>query len=136
MTKKKPKPADGLDTLDRVTMLLVTLANRSDVEDACRQELGLTAEETSRLIDLAGVRIQGVATYDRDAQLGSAILRLNDLYQRALTIQDVKTALAAQRELNKLLDLYRRRPATPAKPAETPSPAGEPFQRIKLHSTG
>ncbi len=35
------------------------------------------------------------------------MIPLNDLYRRALAIQDTKTALAAQKELNKLLELYR-----------------------------
>ena len=38
----------------------------------------------------------------REAQLGLAIARLNDLYSRNMTIQDYKAALATQKELNVL----------------------------------
>lgn len=38
----------------------------------------------------------------REAQLGLALARLNDLYSRNMTIQDYKAALATQKEINVL----------------------------------
>lgn len=42
----------------------------------------------------------------RDAELGKAMARLNNLYKSALKIQDFKTCLAVQKEINALLGLY------------------------------
>jgi hypothetical protein len=70
----------------------------------------------------ARLRILIAARWQRDEQLGTALVRLNDIYRRALSAQDAKTALAVQKELNRLLDLYR--PAAkppPAAPGDRPS---------------
>ena len=45
------------------------------------------------------------AAFNRDEELGSARVRLRDIYARAIRSQDPRTALAAQRELNRLLGL-------------------------------
>lgn len=119
-SKKQPKLSDD-EQLDRVTLLLVTLLDRSAVETACRDELGLTPAKAAELIDLAAVRVTAAAAFDRDHQLGRAISRLNDLYQRSLVVQDVKTALAAQREINQLLRLKEPRGAGAEPPAEPPA---------------
>jgi hypothetical protein len=42
----------------------------------------------------------------RDEQLGKAVMRLDDLYAKSIAGQDTRTALQAQRELNRLLGLY------------------------------
>ena len=74
MTNKKPKPkrptltADEL--LDRVTLLVVTLLDRSAVETACRDELGLTPVKAAELLDLAALRVVGQA--ERPEPPGSA----------------------------------------------------------------
>ncbi len=44
--------------------------------------------------------------YARDEQLGKAVRRLDDLYAKSIAAQDTRTALQAQRELNRLLSLY------------------------------
>ena len=41
-------------------------------------------------------------------EAGKALLRLDDLYERSLRVQDTKTALAAERERVKLLGLYEK----------------------------
>jgi hypothetical protein len=46
------------------------------------------------------------ADYARDEQLGKAVMRLDDLYAKSIAAQDTRTALQAQRELNRLLCLY------------------------------
>jgi len=50
------------------------------------------------------------AQADPASERGKAIIRLNDLYYRSYKVQDFKTSLAAQRELNKLLSLTRMKP--------------------------
>jgi hypothetical protein len=60
---------------------------------------------TSAIVE-AKRRITVAADYNRDQQIGLAINRCNDLYSRSYKEQDYKTALAAQREYNRLLALY------------------------------
>ncbi len=55
-----------------------------------------------------------------------AVTRINELYQRAVAVQDTKTALAAQRELNKLLDLYPGFRLTDDDADTADRPAGDP----------
>lgn len=136
MTKKpKPKPpkltADEL--LDRVTLLLVTLLDRSAVEAACRDQLGLSPAKAAEVIDLAALRVTAAAAFDRDYQLGRAILRLDDIYQRSLVVQDVKTALAAQRDINRLLRLAEPRGPGAEPPAEAePRVPLTPLEALKI----
>lgn len=47
-----------------------------------------------------------LADYARDEQLDKAVMRLDDLYAKSIAAQDTRTALQAQRELNRLLGLY------------------------------
>lgn len=46
------------------------------------------------------------ADFNPEIETGKAIARLNMLLQNSVTIQDYKTCLAIQKELNKLLSLY------------------------------
>jgi hypothetical protein len=51
-------------------------------------------------------RITVAADYARDEQLGKAVMRLDDLYAKSIAAKDTRTALQAQRELNRLMGLY------------------------------
>jgi hypothetical protein len=79
----------------------------SDAADAIAEmeSAVLRADAKAAIID-ARRRITIAADYNRTEEIGTAYIRLHDLYKRSLNVQDVKTALAAQKELNKLLDLY------------------------------
>ena len=62
---------------------------------------------------------------DTDTQLGIALARLNYLYMQADKVQDHRTALAIQKEINKILTLKvtadkLRTPATNSTPAQRP----------------
>ena len=57
-------------------------------------------------VNQARKRITVAADYTRDEQLGKAVIRLDDLYAKSIAAQDTRTALQAQRELNRLLSLY------------------------------
>jgi hypothetical protein len=108
--------------LDKIVLLLVSGLARSAVEEAVGK-LGLTGDAASSALAEARMRIQVAARWDRDDQLGTALVRLNDIYRRALAVQDAKTALGVQKELNRLLDLYRTPAAPPQKEiVDRPSP--------------
>lgn len=93
------------EALDKLVLLLVSGLQPTAVQEAAAK-LGLPEAEIPAAIAEARTRIAIAARYNRHEQLGAAMVRLNDLYRRALAIQDTKTALAAQKELNKLLELY------------------------------
>ena len=93
--------------IDKVVLLMVSGLSEQAVAGACQQKLGMTPAKAKAAIRRARKLITLAADYNRDEQIGKAVVRLEDLYSRSLRVQDTKTALAAQRELNKLLDLYR-----------------------------
>lgn len=104
MPRKKaeqPPPSDSDPRLDAVVLLLVSGKPLAELRDA----LELPAAEANALIDAARRRVTIAAKYHPDEQLGTALTRLNDLYARALKVQDNRTALAAQKEIGKLLAL-------------------------------
>ena len=119
-TKKRKLPSLDIsgDTLDKIVLLLVSLQSASAVRAACIDKLALTEEQADAAIQQAKRAVVDAAEIDRDKARGEAIVRLQDLYERSLRVQDVKAALAAQKELNRLLGL--RAPATAKQPEERP----------------
>lgn len=124
MKKAKPsetpvKPAD----MDRAILMLTSGMSRDAIEETAVAKMGLTPPDARRLVDAARRKLTLAANYNRDERLGEAITRLDDCYKKSLSIQDVKTCLGVQRELNKLLALYSPPPA-PAPAAGDASAAG------------
>ena len=120
-TKKRKLPALDIsgDTLDKIVLLLVSLQSASAVRAACIDKLGLPPTQADAAIEHARAKIIDAAEVDRDKARGQAIVRLTDLYERALKVQDVKAALAAQKELNKLQGLTapQRKPDAETEPS-------------------
>lgn len=98
--------------VEKIVLLMVSGMSRADLENACVMKLGIEPQEVAAAIDDARRRLTRAADYNRDEQLGTAITRMNDLYARAVRTGDIKTALTAQREINKLMDLYREATGT------------------------
>ena len=71
----------------------------------CIQQ-GQLSDQATQIVSEARKRITVAADYTRDEQLGKAVMRLEDLYAKSMAGQDIRTALQAQRELNRLLSLY------------------------------
>lgn len=98
--------------LDPAAMDMLVIATVSGMSRKGLQDTAIKLDIPEAYIDAALVavrkRITIAAEFDRDAEVGIAYTRLNDVYRRALTGQDMKTALAAQKELNKLIGLYDR----------------------------
>lgn len=92
---------------DKIVLLMVSGMSRTDLENACVMKLGIEPHKVAAAITKARRRLTLAADYNRDEQLGTAITRMNDIYGRGIRAADIKTALTAQREINKLLDLYR-----------------------------
>jgi len=91
---------------DRVVLLLTNGMTVEAAEGYCQKQGGLDSGAAARLVAEARQRITVAADYARDEQLGKAVMRLDDLYAKSIAAQDTRTALQAQRELNRLLGLY------------------------------
>lgn len=63
-------------------------------------------ESAREIIAEARKRITVAADYTRDEQLGKAIMRMEDLYAKCMASGDLRSAIQAQKELNRLLALY------------------------------
>lgn len=99
--------ASGQSVLEKIVLLMVSGMSQADLENACVMKLAIEPERVASAVAEARRRLTRAADYNRDEQLGTAITRMNDLYARAVRTGDLKTALTAQREINKLMDLYR-----------------------------
>lgn len=91
---------------DRAVLLLVNGMGPEQVERFCIDEGGCTPRRAKRVVIEARKRITIAAQYTRVEEIGKSMRRLNDMYGRAVAEKDFKTALQAQREINRLLDLY------------------------------
>jgi hypothetical protein len=87
-------------------VLLLTNGMTVDAAESFCQSKGLDLDSARRTVAEARQRITIAAEFARDEQLGKAVIRLNDLYAKAIAAQEPRTALQAQRELNRLLGLY------------------------------
>jgi len=132
MSKRKSAPArkprqirrcgPTPEQLDQIILLVISGLPETQIAAAATEKLGIEAAAVATALDQARQRIALAATVDRTQAIGTALARMNDLYRRSLAIQDTKTALGAQRELNRLLQLYATDAAAPGGSAE---PAGD-----------
>lgn len=127
---KAPKPTRAEQEL-RITEIYKLLLMRVSRHDILRHVAekttwGIKERTIEYLISKANARFEAHAKTIRDLELGKAIAGLSDLYSRAHRVQDYKTCLAAQRELNELLGLYA------PKRLEHTGPEGGPQSFIAL----
>jgi len=94
------------DILRDKIVLLLTNGMTVEAADSFLVRQGQEPVEAARIVSDARKRITVAADFARDEQLGKAVMRLDDLYAKSIAAQDARTALQAQRELNRLLSLY------------------------------
>jgi len=114
---------------DRLVLLLVSGMSTEAAEGYCVRHGGMDLDTARRTVAEARQRITVAADYARDEQLGKAVMRLDDLYAKSIAAQDARTALQAQRELNRLLGLYW---ADGAAGETTDTDAQETVRRLEL----
>ncbi len=102
------------EILHKVLVLLITTQNHGKIKSACQEKLGLTSRQTTKAIAEASGKIAAAAVWNRDIEAGKALLRHEDIYERALAVQDTKAALAAEIARQKLLGLHKPQAAEPA----------------------
>lgn len=97
--------------LNKIVLLIVSGVSHADILKH-GEKMNLTQAQAEAMIAEAKTVITIAADYNRDEEVGTARIRLNDLYTRSLSVQDTKTALACLKELALLLHLYKPRPRT------------------------
>ncbi|HUX03272.1 MAG TPA: hypothetical protein VMY35_20100 [Phycisphaerae bacterium] len=99
--------AAGSDA-ERVMLWMVGGVSGADLERMCVSKLGTDPAKAKKIVAEARKRITIAADFARDEELGAAVLRLRDIYAKSMTgaEADPRTALQAQRELNRLMGLY------------------------------
>jgi hypothetical protein len=104
----KANDAEKEARVNKVYELLVNGFTRYQILQyvTTKTEWKIEARQVDNYIKAANALIANEAEYHRAREIGRAISRLNDLYQKCLKVQDYQRALAAQRELNTLLSLY------------------------------
>jgi len=101
--KKAGKDESKLDT---VHGLICTGLSRKNILDFAEgEDWTENEEEIDELIALATVRLAEAASVSLDAEMGKSIERLNKLFMESLKVQDHKTALSVQKEINRMLQL-------------------------------
>lgn len=91
----------------KIVLLMVSGLSKKELTEACVIKFAIPPEEVDHFVKEARTKITRTAEYDKDEELGISITRMNDIYRRAIKGQDIKTALMAQKELNKLMDLSK-----------------------------
>ena len=91
---------------DKIVLLLINGVAAESAELVCVTQFGMSAQDAKDIVSDARRRITVAADYTRQEQIGTAVMRLNDLYSKSIAAKDVRVALQAQRELNRLYGLY------------------------------
>jgi hypothetical protein len=92
--------------INKVFDMLAMGAGRGEIVRFVTNEYDVGPRTADNYIAKANELFQKQSYYDRQEELGRALYRLNLVFSKAMKIQDYKTALAAQKELNTLLGLH------------------------------
>ena len=106
---RKPKPEQPWSQreVEIVAELIVCQKPLDEIRKDATDTLGVPTAQVDVLLAQANAHILDRGSdHDAARERGTAILRLEIVYTRAIRGNDQRTALAAQKELSKLLDLY------------------------------
>lgn len=124
MDGRTTKKAEHAETVK--TLVCRGLERKDIVAYAAEKEWREEPGDIDHLIEVANAELaKEAAELDAEIELGKAVARLNHLYQQTIKVQDFKTALQIQKEINKVLQLKvtaekMRTPQQNATPADRP----------------
>lgn len=133
-TGKKATKITAETRVREVFVMLVNAATHAEIlRYASEKGWGLSDRQVESYIQKATKRFHDVANFDREAHVGAAIARFEDLYKRCVLAQDFRGAASIQEKLCRLLGLE----APQAVKAEVSSPGLEEVirqthERIRL----
>jgi hypothetical protein len=108
----------------------------ADLETACVAKLDVDPSLVKDVIAEARKRLTLAAEYNRDELLGTALTRLNDFYSRCIRAgadgngPNLAKALDVQREINRLVGLYRQTSLLPGQGTEGGGEASDELRAI------
>ena len=120
------------DHLDQAVLMLVSGRSAQSAESQCMARFGMTLADAKAAVVEARQVITLAADYNRDEQFGLAVKRLNDLYCKSMDDEEYLAALAAQKEINRMMGLYDKASSGSGVVAEDPS-ASSALQRVRDH---
>src|ERR1039458_1690123 len=126
-------------TIERVLLWMVSGLSGADLETACVAKLDVDPSLVKDVIAEARKRLTLAAEYNRDELLGTALTRLNDLYSRCIRAgadgngPNLAKALDVQREINRLVGLYRQTSLLPGQGVEGGGEASDELRAIGEH---
>lgn len=133
-TGKKATKITAETRVREVFVLLVNAATHAEIiRYASEKGWGLTDRQVETYIQRATKQFHDIASFDREAHVGAAIARFEDLYKRCVQASDFRGAASIQEKLCRLLGLE----APQAVRAELSSPGLEDVirqihERIRL----
>lgn len=92
--------------VNTVYELLMNGASRHAICQHAAKTWGISFRTTDRLIAQANKAFEEEAATVRERELGKSIRRLETLFLRSMHVQDYKTCLSVQREINTMLGLH------------------------------
>ena len=103
----KPSKAEHTIRITKIIELLTLGLSRAEIirYDSEKTKWGVTTRTIDNYIALATEAIEAQSETKREYEIGKALERLESLYQRNMSIQDFKAALAVVKERSELLGL-------------------------------
>jgi hypothetical protein len=92
--------------VQQVYTMLVSGIDTAQILQYASENWQIVDRNTYNYIARANKLIAKHAETHREHEMGKAVARLNRLYSSALKVQDYKTCLAVQKEINALFGLY------------------------------
>ena len=117
------------DAVEAMLRMLITYQDRSTIKAiiaAPSSRINIAPDQIDAAMAEARRRLTVAADYHRDEEVAKAVARLDDLYEKAATTPDdngrvdVRAAMGAQHQKNRLLGLYRSIYAPPVGEESTP----------------
>jgi hypothetical protein len=102
---KKATKAEVKQRTSQIIKMMTLGVSRADICQFASDNWQIDDRTTDRYIKRANDYFAETSVIDRDEQIGIAMRRYNDLYQKNMRIDDYKAALATQKELSNLLGL-------------------------------
>lgn len=98
--------AVALERVRKIETMITSGVAVAAVVRYAQDNWGISDRMARGYITKAYKALAAAADYDRQLEVGKAIVRLNGLYMLALESRDLRQALAVQKEINALLGLY------------------------------
>ena len=95
--------------IGRILDVIATTDDAAFIEIFMTEKLKVDQKDVKKIIELCRRKIRLAADFDAEEALGRGLTRLNILYEKCVKVQDFKTALGVQKELNKLQAIYQKR---------------------------